>query len=106
MARPPTRTLPASGAIRPTSMDNSVVLPAPFGPRRPKNVPLGTASVTPSRARRRVPGYALTTPSKARKAAAAVSEAGFITSEKMSGGWIVYSAGLRTQAALLRFAGG
>jgi hypothetical protein len=38
--------VPASGRSRPTAIDSEVVLPAPFGPTRPKNDPGGTTRST------------------------------------------------------------
>ncbi|CAM5252236.1 hypothetical protein SALBM311S_00680 [Streptomyces alboniger] len=45
MAWPKTRISPASGLIRPISMRRVVVLPAPFGPRRPRTCPFSTRKV-------------------------------------------------------------
>jgi hypothetical protein len=49
-SRPKIRATPASGRNNPTAMDKLVVLPAPFGPTRPKNDPGGTTRVTSSTA--------------------------------------------------------
>ena len=48
---PSTRTVPASGRRRPSIISSVVVLPAPLGPRMPKNSPSATSKVTPSTAR-------------------------------------------------------
>ena len=48
--RPPTSTVPASGASRPTAMCTVVLLPAPFGPSSPKTSPFPTVSERPSTA--------------------------------------------------------
>src|SRR5205085_1245387 len=45
-----TTALPSDGAISAASMRTVVVLPAPFGPRKPKTVPAGIASVKSSTA--------------------------------------------------------
>jgi len=45
-SRPKIRTVPPSGRSRPTAIDSDVVLPAPFGPTRPKNDPAGTVRST------------------------------------------------------------
>ncbi|CAM5307731.1 hypothetical protein SVIOM342S_03211 [Streptomyces violaceorubidus] len=50
MGRPRTRTLPEVGSIRPISMRMVVVLPEPFGPRKPKTLPAGTVRSRPSTA--------------------------------------------------------
>src|SRR4051794_31083141 len=42
MAWPKTRISPPSGVIRPISMRRVVVLPAPFGPSRPRTWPFST----------------------------------------------------------------
>src|SRR5258708_9065764 len=47
---PATASSPESGRTRPPSAEMSVVLPAPLGPRRPKNSPASTASETPASA--------------------------------------------------------
>ena len=39
MGRPRTRAVPEVGSIRPISMRMVVVLPEPFGPRKPKTLP-------------------------------------------------------------------
>src|SRR4051812_24767528 len=49
---PKIATEPALGATRPTTHRISVVLPAPFGPRRPRISPSATSSETPARATR------------------------------------------------------
>src|SRR3982750_2620480 len=49
--RPPTSTWPAVGSMMPTAMCTVVLLPAPFGPSRPKTSPLPTDSDSPSTAR-------------------------------------------------------
>ena len=41
MSKPPTRTVPAVGRSRPTSILMVVVLPAPFGPRKANSSPVG-----------------------------------------------------------------
>ncbi len=41
---------PASGRSSPVAIDRVVVLPAPFGPTRPKNEPAGTSRSMPSTA--------------------------------------------------------
>ena len=48
---PSTATLPAVARARPARMLISVVLPAPFGPSRPKNSPSSMSKLTSSRAR-------------------------------------------------------
>src|SRR5579862_312692 len=50
--RPSTRMLPAVAGVRPSSIRISVVLPAPFGPRKPKATPRGTTRSAPSTASR------------------------------------------------------
>ena len=47
---PSTSTSPASGGSRPSRISIVVVLPAPFGPSRPKHSPRSTASERPSTA--------------------------------------------------------
>ena len=47
---PKTRPWPAVGRDRPRSSFTAVVLPAPFGPRKPKTSPRGTVMVSPARA--------------------------------------------------------
>src|SRR5689334_22204342 len=44
------RTCPRSARVSPARIEISVVLPAPFGPRRPKNSPCSTARSTPASA--------------------------------------------------------
>src|SRR6478735_2316704 len=44
---PSRRTRPESGAVRPTTIENVVVLPAPFGPRRPTTSPDAISISTP-----------------------------------------------------------
>ena len=44
--RAPRRTSPESGVTRPTTIEKVVVLPAPFGPRRPTISPAPTSSET------------------------------------------------------------
>src|SRR5512143_630541 len=44
------RVVPASARVSPAAMEISVVLPAPFGPSRPKNSPGATAKLTPASA--------------------------------------------------------
>jgi hypothetical protein len=44
---PSTVTSPPSGSRRPSMISSVVVLPAPFGPRIPKNSPRSTSNVTP-----------------------------------------------------------
>src|SRR5205823_3428841 len=51
-SRSPRRTSPASGARRPTTQWKLVVLPAPFGPRRPTTSPGATENETSSTTRR------------------------------------------------------
>src|SRR5215510_7856724 len=46
MSRPWYRSRPAVGALRPVMRLNSVVLPAPLGPIRPKSSPRGTENDT------------------------------------------------------------
>ena len=48
---PKTSTEPESGRARLTTLLMSVVLPAPFGPSSPKNLPAPTSSETPPSAR-------------------------------------------------------
>jgi hypothetical protein len=45
---PHRRIVPASGEAMPSSMRNVVVLPAPFGPSRPKHSPASTWNDSPS----------------------------------------------------------
>ena len=47
--------VPASGARMVVRMRTAVVLPAPFGPSKPKMVPSSTAKLTPSKARTSAP---------------------------------------------------
>ncbi len=47
MSRPPYRTVPASVFVNPVSSSNVVVLPAPFGPIRPRVSPALTSNDTP-----------------------------------------------------------
>ncbi len=47
---PATVAVPASGVARVVSTRTAVVLPAPFGPSRPRIVPAGTSKETPARA--------------------------------------------------------
>ena len=49
-AWPNTSICPESGAVMFMIMRRVEVLPAPFGPSRPKMLPAGTASETPSTA--------------------------------------------------------
>ena len=42
---PPTHTAPASGRRRPVHIFSVVVLPAPFGPTRPKKLEAGMVSI-------------------------------------------------------------
>ena len=49
-SRPRTSIEPASGWWRPSIISIVVVLPAPFGPRRPKISPVATSKLTPSTA--------------------------------------------------------
>ena len=51
MARPSMRTSPAEGASWPRMQLNSVDLPEPFGPIRPRISPSRTSKETPSTAR-------------------------------------------------------
>jgi hypothetical protein len=46
MSEPPRRTRPPSGRTRPTTIEKIVVLPAPFGPRRPTISPAATSTDT------------------------------------------------------------
>ncbi len=46
-SRPQTRASPAVGVSSVTSIRNVVVLPAPFGPRKPKTWPVSTRRSTP-----------------------------------------------------------
>jgi hypothetical protein len=48
---PSTRTVPASGWRSPSTSSSTVVLPAPLGPRMPKNSPSATSNPTSSTAR-------------------------------------------------------
>ena len=48
---PKTRAWPLSAPSTVVRIRMTVVLPAPFGPRRPKMVPASTPKLTPSRAR-------------------------------------------------------
>ncbi len=48
---PRTATVPESARRWPSMISTSVVLPAPLGPRSPKNSPRSTVSDTPSTAR-------------------------------------------------------
>ena len=48
---PKTVTSPLSGLRRPSMISRVVVLPAPFGPRMPKNSPSDTSNEMPSTAR-------------------------------------------------------
>ncbi len=48
---PSNRTVPESGSSSPSAISNVVVLPAPLGPRMPKNSPSTTSKLTPSTAR-------------------------------------------------------
>src|SRR5688572_7560695 len=50
--------LPLLGGVMPSIISTVVVLPAPFGPRSPKQTPLASSKLTPSTAR--TPGYCLT----------------------------------------------
>ena len=50
MRMPATVTVPASGAIAPTTIRRVVDVPAPFGPRNPQIAPSGTANETRSTA--------------------------------------------------------
>ena len=60
MACPKTRISPSSGLIRPISMRRVVVLPAPFGPSRPRTWPLAHAEgQVPYRVTVRRPGVPL-----------------------------------------------
>src|SRR5574343_353517 len=47
---PSTLIFPESGRINPASDEINVVLPAPFGPSRPKNSPCSRSSDTPAKA--------------------------------------------------------
>jgi hypothetical protein len=47
---PSTLTVPLSAWRRPSTISSVVVLPAPFGPRIPKNSPRWTSKLTPSTA--------------------------------------------------------
>src|SRR4029450_4099332 len=47
MSVPSRSTLPESGDARPTTIENVVVLPAPFGPRRPTTSPEEISRLTP-----------------------------------------------------------
>src|SRR5664280_653553 len=47
---PRTRPSPADGRVSPSSNFTTVVLPAPFGPRKPKTSPRRTVMVSPARA--------------------------------------------------------
>ena len=47
---PSTVPLPDVGATRPSSSFSDVVLPAPFGPKKPKTSPRGTARDKPATA--------------------------------------------------------
>ena len=49
---PSTRTSPESGLRSPSIISSVVVLPAPLGPRIPKNSPSPTSRLTPSTANR------------------------------------------------------
>ncbi len=49
---PRTVASPVSGSRSPSMISSVVVLPAPFGPRMPKNSPGATSKLTPSTARR------------------------------------------------------
>ena len=49
-SRPPMRTVPAVGRRIPAIMRSVVVLPAPFGPRKPNSSPLGTSRSSASTA--------------------------------------------------------
>jgi hypothetical protein len=53
---PPTMAWPDVGMTLVVSMPAVVVLPAPFGPRRPKISPLRTDRLSPSTALKSVPG--------------------------------------------------
>src|SRR3954465_14190237 len=44
---PSRRTRPESGAVSPTTIENVVVLPAPFGPSRPTTSPDAISRLTP-----------------------------------------------------------
>ena len=50
MDRPSSSMLPEVGGARPISMRMVVVLPAPFGPKKPKKLPRGTSRSSPSTA--------------------------------------------------------
>ena len=60
-SRPATEARPAVSGMRVARIRIVVVLPAPFGPRNPKNSPTATATSIPSSARV-PPGYSLTRP--------------------------------------------
>ena len=47
---PSTSTSPESGSVSPSQISIVVVLPAPFGPSRPKHSPARTSSSMPSTA--------------------------------------------------------
>jgi hypothetical protein len=47
---PKTAAVPPPGETSPVRMPMSVLFPAPFGPRRPKNSPVGTVRSIPSSA--------------------------------------------------------
>src|SRR6202162_4366880 len=55
VALPSTVIVPALGRRKPRRQERSVVLPAPFGPIRPRVSPRGTSRDTPSSARVRRP---------------------------------------------------
>ena len=50
ISSPSTRTVPLVGGKMPSSMRMVVVLPAPFGPRKPTISPGATSRLTPSTA--------------------------------------------------------
>ena len=50
MSWPPIRAVPDVGSSTPVSIEIVVVLPAPFGPSRPKTSPSSTAKLMPSTA--------------------------------------------------------
>jgi hypothetical protein len=50
MRWPATTAVPAEGSIRAVSIRTVVVLPAPFGPRKPKTDPAGMVRVRASTA--------------------------------------------------------
>src|SRR6185503_4089536 len=54
--RPSSETVPDWGRSTPAISLRSVVLPQPFGPRRPVNEPRGTARLTPETAGTKPPG--------------------------------------------------